>query len=276
MVSCNNNPGGLFLLDTDINKASLIDSRIPSTGLTWWDEGIFVHAQGKHLKFRDTQGTFIKQEGFPSVDQSGVHDIVMDGDLLYAVNTSHNLIQVHDRNLKIIKVLDACPGGGTDSCHINSVLVKNGKVYGSAFGMHGWKEEWKNKKMTASGALYTFEGDKVKVLYEGMKQPHTVRELHGKVVVCNSVDGEVLFFNGEWKPEKRFKVGNGYVRGLAQHGKGYFVGLSANRQPGIYGYPEVGDYDITCAHVAYVEEDKVMSMWPIGGAKEVYDILVMP
>lgn len=276
MVSCNNDPGGLFLLDTDIGIVTLLDSRIPSTGLTWWSEGVFAHAQGKSLRLRDTEGIFIKQEGFPDVGPSGMHDIFMDGDLLYAVNTPRNLIQVHDRNLKIVKTLDVCPGGGADSCHINSVLVRDGKVYGSAFGMHGWKQEWQNKRMTASGILYTFDDDTVRVLYGGMKQPHTVRELHGKVAVCNSVDGEVLFFNGQWEPEKRFHVGKGYTRGLAPHGKGYFVGLSANRQPGTYGYPEVEKYDITCAYVAYVEDDKVVKMWPISGAKEVYDILVMP
>ena len=111
-----------------------------------------------------------------------------------------------------------------DNIHINSMTMINGALHISAFG----KKVDDNWKSTKKGYCLNIENNEY--LAEGIFHPHTLLEINGNAIVCESQTGSLwLKKEGSDSINKQIELG-GYIRGLAFDGEYYYVGRSADRK----------------------------------------------
>jgi acetolactate synthase-1/2/3 large subunit len=156
---------------------------------------------------------------------SGVHDILCDGQHYIVVSTGKNTIVWISPSGEIVQRWQA--PGEEDSWHLNSLLMKDGDLFISAFGRFSRNREWNDHKTDGTGFVSNFT--KGHDVLTGLSCPHSPRFIDDFWVVCNSATSEVLQIEpATGDIRKRLKL-NGWTRGIAVCDDILFVGESANR-----------------------------------------------
>ena len=160
-----------------------------------------------------------------------------------------------------------------DNIHINSMAIINGALHISAFG----KKEDDNWKATKNGYCLNIENDEY--LAEGIFHPHTLLELNGRPIVCESQTGSLwIKEEGSNSIKKQIMLG-GYIRGLAFDGEFYYAGRSADRK--ISRSTGKANTDVnkskTSALLKLDKDFNLVEEFSLDGlCSEVYDILYLP
>ncbi|MFN2477441.1 MAG: DUF4915 domain-containing protein [Chthoniobacterales bacterium] len=156
----------------------------------------------------------------------GVHDVAWDGSNFVVVSTGTNEIMWFSPSGERTRTWHA--PGANDSWHLNNLLLREGKIFVSAFGRFGKTREWDHADNKDSGCIFDLEtGESV---IEGLSCPHNPRPFEDGWLVCNSKRGELLFIDsGGRSVVKRVSLGP-WPRGVAVSDDRIFVGESANRK----------------------------------------------
>lgn len=153
------------------------------------------------------------------------HDVLWDGECFVAVSSHQNA------------VVWVNPQGGTerrfqpvteaDAWHLNSLLLHNDVLYGTAFGRFASSRGWDGHQHEGTGMLFRFDtGEDV---LTGLCCPHTPRLESGQWIVCNSITSELCVFSAAGKLTRRVQLRD-WVRGVAITDQYLLVGESVNRQ----------------------------------------------
>jgi hypothetical protein len=165
-------------------------------------------------------------EHYYRIDQlAEPHDITWDGQAFVAVATLTNSILWISPSGTIVRTWQA--SGNGDSWHLNSLLVKDGSLFVSAFGRFQNDREWADKLTDGTGFVFNLATGRA--ILNGLSAPHHPRFVDSAWVVCNSALNEVLQISASHGGMQHRLQLNGWTRGIAISKDLLFVGESANR-----------------------------------------------
>ncbi len=221
LISCPNE-GGLVALGP--RGLSILDCH-DTTGL-FADEQRFVRAyqtfDGCHLDlFEDDRHRTLF---LPQVVD--VHDVFVDGEILYAVSTGTNEVLAYDLGGRLLERI-AYPGK-EDAHHLNCLGRIQGGLVISAFGRFQENRGWAGGLSEGRGLVIGLRDTQAAhPLFDGLDQPHTPCEHAGWSYVCDSRNNCLIRISGDRREILEFP--SGYVRGLGFAQDTLYVGLSASR-----------------------------------------------
>jgi GT2 family glycosyltransferase/glycosyltransferase involved in cell wall biosynthesis len=172
-------------------------------------------------------GETIELEG---ADFHDVHDLLVDGDVIYAVATSRN---------EVVKVaFDGTElerwtlSGDEDSYHINCLARWNERIVFSAFGDFVESRAYKGNSAGRGFVQDLRTGER---LITGLSQPHSLVPICDSLLLANSEARQLAEFDRTGAMTRSLDVG-GYVRGLYVTERCIYFGLSVSRNtddPGV-------------------------------------------
>jgi glycosyltransferase involved in cell wall biosynthesis len=250
------NAGGLFCL---IGGRIHLVRRESVTGLAGGDDALYcVVQEGGANEIRRTtrDGSTVIRLAAGRLD---LHDLLVDGDDLYAVCTETNEVIRLDRSFNVVERWGI--PGEPDSVHVNCLAMLDGRLLASLFGRFSSHQGYKGQTSQAGQVIDVRTGE---VLIKGLSQPHSVLPVDGSLYLCNSEKGEVRIYRN-YKCVKTVALGR-YTRGLAVDAAHVYVGLSASRN--------VGDDDAGFAQVVVLDRASKAEISRISlPCKEVYALL---
>jgi hypothetical protein len=221
-------PGGLYALE-DGAFATLDNS--DTTGLAVSTDG----ARLARVLFTDddpqTSGEFFLY------DRRGVltyrridalqepHALAWRGDALLAVSTLINGVLWLDEHGSVLRTWTA--GGEGDCWHLNTMLVRDGRVLACAFGRFDSHRAW-SRPGARDGAGIVFDVETGEDVITGLTAPHDPLWVDGGWLVCNSGTRELVRLDPAGTVMARRDLG-GWTRGLTVDDKRVYVGVSSNR-----------------------------------------------
>lgn len=256
--------GGLFSVDGQ--RVERID-RLSCTGL-WTGEGRF--ARLLHTTAADNVIELLVYDGRGVVsytrldDAAGPHDLLWDGCAYIVVSTATNSVLWITANGSIGRRWKA--EGEGDAWHLNSLLVKDGRLLVSAFGKFRRNREWNENRELKSGIVFELESGRE--VLSGLECPHTPRFLDDHWLICNSRKHELLRIDpGSGQVVNRVAL-QGWTRGLAATDDALFVGESVNR---------TDSDDAGTASIAVLDRRtlKLLGRHALP-CREVYDLVMVP
>jgi hypothetical protein len=153
------------------------------------------------------------------------HDIAWDGHEFIVVSTSSNSIFWISPEGRIARIWKA-PGEG-DAWHLNCLLLRDNRIYVSAFGRFAGHREWVGRRDEPAGIVFDLTTGKD--VLTGLHGPHHPRYFDDAWFVCNSVLGNVVRIEpATLKVSRQLQLG-GWTRGVAISDDYLFVGESAHR-----------------------------------------------
>lgn len=252
------NDGGVFLVGGGAIERL---SRIDTTGMTsipggfLWARQAEGRAELRRLGERTVQRICLVEQ---SLD---LHDVLWHNGHVYVVGTALNTIYEFDENFTAIRHW-ALPGE-SDSQHVNSLCMHEGRLLASRFGRF---EHHRGYKGHTRGAGEVFDVVSGEILISGLSQPHTLKSFGGRLWVCDS-EAHTLRTYRDFVAEDEYRF-DGYVRGLAFGASDLYVGLSRSRN----------DPDGTLPSACIVVLDRAR-MTPVARIElptdEIYDLCVV-
>jgi len=163
--------------------------------------------------------------GYHRVDElSDPHDAVWHDGLLVVASTSTNTLLWLDDAGRVQRRW-AAPGAG-DACHLNCLLVVDGRLLVSMFGRFSRHREWSVPGL-ADGAGVVLDVDSGREVLDGLTCPHHPRRIDDGWLVCDS-HGHALVEIGDDGRRRPLPLG-GWTRGVAWDDERLYVGLSGQR-----------------------------------------------
>ncbi len=163
--------------------------------------------------------------------QIDIHDIAFGNDSIFAVNTSFSCICEVGKNYNFIPIWKPkfiSELVSEDRCHLNGLVVKNGKPkYITALSTTNTKQGWR-KNITEGGVLIDIESDTI--LFDKLAMPHSPILHKGDLYGLLSANGQFVRFNIENKQIEVIKELNGFCRGLDIIEDYAFIGMSKLRK----------------------------------------------
>lgn len=218
---------GLLLLDERLSSCRYL--KLPNevlqagmTGIALSDQEIIVVSQDGPINVLDRK-TFALKSVNPSQISKDTHSIMLHEGNLYAVATGLNAIVVmafQDGKLSGERVYWEMSGTvvGTDSDHLNSICIHEGRILVTGFGLKSSKL-WS----TAMDGFVMDIHSGIK-LFNNLSQPHTLTSCCRSLLLCESAKGRVLDLG-----RGRKVAVNGYARGLCEGPEGIYVAVSRGR-----------------------------------------------
>lgn len=251
------NGGGVFLVDGHSVEQL---SRIDTTGLATLRGGLAWARQSQDLAelrvVRDGTVTRICMAA-ASLD---LHDVLWHGEHIYVVATELNAVVRLDAETFAESGRWTC-AGETDSQHVNSVCVHDGRVLATRFGEF---ETHRGYKEQTVGSGQVFDVETGEILISGLSQPHSLKSFDGLLWVCDSQAQKLRAYR-DFESEVEVDLG-AYARGLAFDAGCVQVGLSRGRND--------PDSDIASARIVVLDRDHFQVRDTIElPFDEVYDLL---
>lgn len=197
--------GGLFSYDGEgLEKLD----RLSCTGLFTMDNRLLRVLSGPEtagglteLLVYDTVGV---QRYYRLDGVAGVHDVAWDGSNFVVVSTGTNEIMWFSPSGERMRTWRA--PGANDSWHLNNLLLRDRKIFVSAFGRFETTRRWEEAGNEDSGCVFDLEtGESV---LEGLSCPHNPRPFEDGWLVCNSRRSELLFIDSAGRSVvERVKLG---------------------------------------------------------------------
>lgn len=212
--------------------------------------------------------------------QVDIHDIHIEDDEVYGVNTSFSTI------VKTSSVYNWEPIWtpphidklvSEDRAHLNGFTFIDGQLkYATALGNGNTKQEWRNN-IPNGGVLW--DTVKNKVIHDNLQMPHSPRLHKGNLYFLESASGNINTMNIGTNEITLFKNLSTFVRGLAFHGNYMFVGRSKIRKnSSIFKNLEIAQKDVnsgitiihmpSCAIVGNIDY--------LSSVDEIYDVQILP
>jgi GT2 family glycosyltransferase len=195
-----------------------------------------------------------------------LHDILLEGEDVYVAATQLNAVIKLDRKLGEAKQHFTIEGE-SDSSHLNSLAVHNGRLVASIFGRFSSHRGYKGKTRGAGEVLDVGSG---KTLLGGLSQPHSLVSDGERLYLCSSEDKELIVCDG-FEPIKRVSL-PGYARGLAIGDHHVYVGLSCSRNLEIES--QTGYFESAAVAILRKKDLEIVGAIQVPW-KEIYDIRVV-
>lgn len=196
---------------------------------------------------------------------SDAHGITWDGSHFIVASTATNGILWISPSGEVERRWQA--SGEGDCWHLNSLFMRNGQLFVSAFGRFQRHREWADKLRDASGFILNLTtGEEV---LTGLSCPHSPQFFEGAWILCNSATREVLEIEALTGSIRRRLQLNGWTRGIAIFGELLLIGESALRHD-----PSPG---LATASIAVVCRKTFSLLDRISlPCREIYDLVVAP
>jgi uncharacterized protein (TIGR03032 family) len=190
------------------------------------------------------------------------HDVLWDGHHYVAVSSHQNAVVWVDPQGTVVKRFQ--PAQEPDAWHLNSLLLHNDVLYGTAFGRFEQSRGWDGHQRDGSGML--FRMDTGEDVLTGLCCPHTPRFESGQWIVCNSATSEIGVYTESGEIVRTVPLQD-WARGVAITDRYVLVGQSVNRQL---------TREVRGASVAIVDRNT----WTVAGNlqlpfREVYDLVLV-
>ena len=216
-------------------------------------------ASGTSILHYNTEGLArtVTIEGF-----TDPHDVLWDGSHYVAVSSHQNAVVWVDPHGAVVRRFQ--PAQEPDAWHLNSLLLRENILYGTAFGRYQQSRGWDGHQREGTGMLFRLDtGEDV---LSGLCCPHTPRFESGQWIVCNSATSEIAVYTVTGELVRSVKLQD-WARGLAVSDRYLLVGQSVNRQL---------TREVRGATVAVVDRDT----WTVAGLlqlpfREVYDLVLV-
>lgn len=190
------------------------------------------------------------------------HDVLWDSSHYVAVSSHQNAVVWVDADGTTVRRFQ--PAQEPDAWHLNSLLLRDNILYGTAFGRFPQSRGWDGHQRDGSGML--FRMDTGEDVLTGLCCPHTPRFEAGQWIVCNSATSEIAVYTVTGELVRTVKLQD-WARGVAVSDRYLLVGQSVNRQL---------TREVRGATVAVVDRDT----WTVAGRlqlpfREVYDLVLV-
>jgi acetolactate synthase-1/2/3 large subunit len=218
--------GGLFSFDgRDVERLD----RLSSSGIAFGNNRFLRlllcpgdDASGGELLLYDPRGV----ERYYRIDAlKDCHELLWDGEAFVIVSTGTNSILWVSPSGEILRQWQA--PGERDSWHLNSLFLRDGELFVSAFGRFRKHREWAEHKCDGSGIVMSLATGKD--ILAGLSCPHSPKFMDGAWIVCNSATQELVQIEESTGAIRRRLQLGGWTRGVAVSDDLLFVGESANR-----------------------------------------------
>lgn len=193
-----------------------------------------------------------------------LHDILVDGEDIYAVFTQTNDVVRMDADFRIRQRWNF--GSAADSAHVNCIALHNGRLIASMFG--GFAEHRGYKGQTR-GSGYVVDVESGQKLVEDLSQPHSLMVAGGMLWLCSSEDREMRVYDADFKLHRTLWF-PGYTRGLALGPRHLYVGISRSRN---LETADVGVFESAAIAVLDRESLQIIGYVPLPW-NEIYDIRI--
>ncbi len=181
-----------------------------------------LSAGGGEFLVYDARGV---RQYFRVDEMSDGHFLAWDGRHIIAASTGTNSILWINLAGEVERIWRM--PGEDDSCHMNEVVLHEGRLYACVFGRYANYRGYKGHERSGHGHVFDLEtGERVA---DGLCAPHSPRFLDGHWWVCNSMMGEVIEFETDGRTAKRIVKLDGFTRGMVASDDYIFVGESARR-----------------------------------------------
>jgi hypothetical protein len=192
------------------------------------------------------------------------HDIAWDGRELVVVSTATNCIFWLSPSGKITREWKA-PGEG-DAWHLNSLLIKDGRLYVSAFGRFERHRAWNLHKGNCAGVVFDLQTGRD--VLTGLSCPHHPRFLDGAWVVCNSANQEIVRMDARTGAVRQRLQLQQWTRGFAATDDCLFIGESAKRHA-------INQWTTAAIVVICRKSWQILERLPLP-CLELYDLVLVP
>ncbi len=208
---------------------------------------------------------------YSRVDElSDPHDVVWhDGALVVASTSTNALLWLDEAGH--IKRRWVAPGEG-DACHLNCLLVLEGRLLACMFGPFSRHREW-SLPGRAGDTGSVFDVESGQEVIGDLTCPHHPRRIDGRWLICNSHRHALVEIDDDGA-QRSHHLG-GWTRGVAADSEHLYVGLSAQRQTG-HESTESSPPPVT-ASVAVLDRasKREIDRLPLP-CREVYDLTFVP
>lgn len=241
------NDWALIAIDTQTDCCLKVDLNPPVkelqiygfTGLAVTPNGYVLGAQGEKSHIIQTNYSFHIENIVDHVLLMDVHGLLSVEKYLYVVSTGLDrilLFSLPDLNVsKVISFTDRSPSdpiyspqGATDrvrgNWHLNDITLFQGRPVASRFGTR------RSNTVRVGEIIDINDG---KVLFSGLREPHSVTQMGAGLIVLESATGELLKIEPDDTGALEYRVLSqfqGYPRGLAIGEQAIAVGRSGFRE----------------------------------------------
>jgi hypothetical protein len=267
LVSCCNENGGLFVIDTENKKVERKTTKhyqSGRTGLAKTNGTIYSATPSCIYSYLYKNQNLILKEHWSGLTGWDIHDIKYFNEYLYIVQTGGNrVVKIPTSGQEVLETVWVLDERQSDEKHVNSLLVKDDNYIVSYFTKDKKDRPW--KEVVGEGEILSLDKE---LSYTNLKHPHSLTwDVDGSILFCES------FSNKLWKNDKVIlkDVVNGYLRGLLATKKYYFVGSSRskNHHNTIFDCKNPTIYQIS------KESLKKINCFEIADAIEIYDIILL-
>ncbi|MDR3493345.1 MAG: TIGR03032 family protein [Ancalomicrobiaceae bacterium] len=210
-----------------------------------------------------------------------LHDMVLDGPRVVAVNTRYSCVCVIDGQYNFTPIwrppfiTEFAP---EDRCHLNGMAFAGRAVrYVTMLGLSNEARGWRDG-MAEGGVL--MEVPSGRVVAAGLSMPHSPRLFGGRLYVLEGGRGLLLGIDAVSGEKHRLAKLPGFAHGLAEHGGVLFVGMSKLRDSrGPRHLPIEAEGRDLIAGVAAIDMasgDILGSIEFLNAVEELYDVQVLP
>ena len=270
--------GGLYVVHGD-GRVVCVDER-PSSGLYFDDRAGQLWRALRDPVDPDTAVELICHTGggqhrLPLPGVKDPHDVNIDGDAVVVVSTVTNELVWVGRNGTLLRRWRASVDHA-DAWHLNGLVWHGRDLAVSCLCQRDGSVTWHDEPIRAEGSVFVVATGQP--LVTGLDFPHSPRFAGGQWLVCNSLTGELLVFDGSEIPASDpvlRVVLDGYPRGMALHGPVLFVGESATR-----GGALAADSQVRRTGFAAVAQVSTVT-WQVEArvelpVPELYDVVALP
>lgn len=252
--------GGLFLIGSA--GVEQLD-RIHTTGLAVGDGEVIRLLRCPDAALDCTVRVYRAGQPASNYEVAGLqdgHDVVPFDGTYVAVSASTNSILFFDGAGRVTRRI-VLPGD-RDAWHVNSLVVRQGKLLASAFGRFQEHRQWDSDARSHAGIVFDVEtGEDV---ITGLTCPHQPKVCDDGWVVCNSGERSLVELDATARVIRSVQLG-GWTRGLAVADRFFYIGVTPPRYDG---------GELVSARVAIVSRAKMVELETIElPADEIYDLV---
>ncbi|MCL6444263.1 MAG: TIGR03032 family protein [Alicyclobacillus sp.] len=268
IITCCNRLAGLYVIDIHCSQQH-IDLEVRKVleedcrGICKTDSGYALATNSSGLLVLNNDLQIVNR--YTPERHMDYHGVAARGQMTYAVETAINSIGIYDLNslsrVGAIRFSDE----DSDVNHVNDIYVDRDALYVSMFSCQG---SWRSAPVD-SGVIveYSLQTSKVtKVLYSGLKQPHSVTMFNNSIYYCDS--GRLLVK----QDDKPIFQSMGWTRGLAMVDSLVFIGQSHSRNTSITSADKM-NISLDCGIHIFDRSSRLSTFLPLP-SEEIYAILV--
>jgi uncharacterized protein (TIGR03032 family) len=161
-----------------------------------------------------------------------IHDLSFGSENeIYGVNTLFSCITKFDSDYNFTpywKPKHISKLVGEDSCHLNGMVMLNGKPkYASSFNAGDSHQSWR-ENITKTGQIIDIDSDEV--ICKNLGMPHSPDIIDDKLLVLLSATGELIQIDPNNGKTTTIVKLDGFVRGMGYYNDYLFIGLSKLRK----------------------------------------------